>query len=48
MKVRVELAEHERMLTQRTEALVRARRMLEERAARIAELETLLAKPAAA
>ena len=47
MKVRVELAEHERMLTQRTEALVRARRMLEQRAARIAELESLLAKPAA-
>jgi hypothetical protein len=43
MKVRVDLLEHRRLLTQRTEALVRARRMLEERAARIAELETRLA-----
>ena len=47
MMVRVELAEHERLLTQRTEALVRARAMLEERAARIAELERRLAEPAA-
>ena len=43
MKVRVDLLEHRRLLTQRTEALVRARRMLEERAARIAELEARLA-----
>lgn len=45
MKVRVELAEQERLLTQRTEALMRARAMLEERAARIAELERRLAEP---
>ena len=43
MKVRVDLLEHRRLLTQRTEALVRARRMLEERAAKIAELEARLA-----
>ena len=48
MKVRVDLAEHERLLTQRTEALVRARRMLEQRATRIAELERRLAEPATA
>ena len=48
MKVRVDLAEHERLLTQRTEALVRARQMLEQRAARIAELERRLAEPATA
>ena len=48
MKVRVELAEHERLLTQRTEALMRARQMLEQRAARIAELERRLAEPAMA
>ena len=44
MKVRVDLAEHERLLTQRTEALVRARQMLAERAERIAELESRLAE----
>ena len=43
MKVRIDLLEHRRLLTQRTEALGRARRMLEERAARIAQLEAELA-----
>jgi hypothetical protein len=46
MKVRVELLEQRRLLTQRTEALQRARRMLEERAARIAELEARLCERA--
>ena len=39
MKVRVDLLEQSRLLTQRTEALQRARGMLEQRAAHIAELE---------
>jgi predicted O-methyltransferase YrrM len=43
MKVRVELLDRQRLLTQRTEALQRARAMLEERAARIVELEAQLA-----
>lgn len=43
MKVRVELLEQRAILTRRTEALERARRMLEARGARIAELEAELA-----
>jgi acyl-CoA reductase-like NAD-dependent aldehyde dehydrogenase len=46
MKVRIDLATYRRRLTQRTEALQRARRMLEERAERIAELEAELHRQA--
>ena len=48
MKVRIDVAEYERLLTQRTDALVRARQMLEQRAVRITELERRLATPAIA
>ena len=48
MKVRVELADQERLLTQRTEALVRARKMLTDRAERIADLERQLKERPAA
>ena len=48
MKVRVDVAEYQRLLTQRTEALVRARQELEQRGARIAELERRLVGPATA
>ena len=43
MMVRIDLAGAQRLLTRRTEALVRARAMLQERAERIAELEARLA-----